>query len=206
MKQITKRTSYALPRLWAKGKVIKLGTKKTGSHFANSVAPGFNTLYTPSPHSSFNVFKRIMDAKRAPHPASDDGKGIEYFRNKDRNCMSRKMRAVVARTVCLVPGDEGAEAAAVAERAVLHFLKRAHDDVVLCVNEYDSGENVVAAAGCTGVCSPNPNRGGGKETRLATRAADRETFDKRASSSMVIMGLPNIHSHRRNNASLAGWR
>lgn len=35
-------TSYTLPKDWANGNVIKLGTKKTGNHFANNVAPGFN--------------------------------------------------------------------------------------------------------------------------------------------------------------------
>lgn len=39
----TLRTSHTFPNPLAKGRVIKLGTKNTGSHFANRVAPGFNT-------------------------------------------------------------------------------------------------------------------------------------------------------------------
>ena len=49
-----------------------------------------------------------MEAKRAPHPARLDGNGIEYLRNKDRTCMSRRTRIVVARIVCLFPVDGGA--------------------------------------------------------------------------------------------------
>mmetsp|Transcript_8995 Transcript_8995/g.20290 ORF Transcript_8995/g.20290 Transcript_8995/m.20290 type:complete len:223 (+) Transcript_8995:827-1495(+) len=119
----TLRTSHTFPSPFAKGRVIKLGTKNTGSHFANSIAPGFNTRYTPSPHFSFIAFRNIMEEKRAPQPASEEGNGIEYFRNKDLNCMSRKIRIVVASIVRFFPGDFGGEetVAAVAERAV-YFL------------------------------------------------------------------------------------
>ena len=38
----------------------------------------------------------IMVAKSDPHPASDDGNGMEYFVNRERNCISKKMRSPVA--------------------------------------------------------------------------------------------------------------
>ena len=128
-----KRTSIIFPSPLAKGRVIRLGTKNTGSHFANSVAPGLNTSYNPSPSFSFTVFKIIIEAKRAPQPAKLEGNGIEYFRNKDRNCVSRRMSMVVAATAFFFPVDDGAEAAAVAERAV-RFPMRPHDGDVLRVN------------------------------------------------------------------------
>lgn len=82
-----------------------------------------------------------MEVKRAPHPARLDGNGIEYLRNKDRNCMSRRTMIVVARIVCLLPVDGGAADddgvfVAVAERA-WHFLEQAFDKV-LRVNGCDS--------------------------------------------------------------------
>ena len=80
-----KLTSQASPNPLAKGSVIKLGTKKTGNHLANSVAPGFNNPYTPSPHSSFTEFISSIDEKRAPHPARLEGKAIEYLRKSERN-------------------------------------------------------------------------------------------------------------------------
>ena len=155
------RTSHTFPNPLAKGRVIKLGTKNTGSHFANRVALGFNTWYSPS--FSLNVLIRIMEAKRAPHPARLDGNGIEYLRNKDRTCMSRRTRIVVARIVCLFPVDGGAADddgvfVAVAERA--WYLIKYCESIV---------------------------NGFYKEARLATRASDREMFDKKASSSMVII-------------------
>ena len=74
----SQHTSNAFPNPLAKGNVIKLGTKKTGNHLANNVAPGFNISYTPSPHFSLIVFNSIMNVNKVPHPAKLDGNGIEY--------------------------------------------------------------------------------------------------------------------------------
>jgi hypothetical protein len=42
-KEIQNLTSVPDPKLGAKGRVTKLGTKNTGSHFANTAAPGLST-------------------------------------------------------------------------------------------------------------------------------------------------------------------
>ena len=71
-------TSNAFPNPLAKGNVIKLGTKKTGNHLANNVAPGLNVSYTTSPHFSLAMFNNIINVNKVPHPAKLDGNGIEY--------------------------------------------------------------------------------------------------------------------------------
>ena len=86
------------------------------------------------------MFSRITEAKRAPHPARLDVNGIEYLRNKDRNCVSRRTRIVVARIVCLLPVDGGAsddDGLVVAVERAWHFLEQAFDKV-LGVNGCDS--------------------------------------------------------------------
>jgi hypothetical protein len=94
------RISNELPKLPANGKVIRAGTKKTGNHFANNVAPGFKLLYIASPHSFLIA---IIVANSDPHPASEDGNGMEYFVKRVRNCTSRNISIAVARIVfCLL--------------------------------------------------------------------------------------------------------
>ena len=45
----------------------------------------------------------IIVANSDPHPASEDGNGMEYFVKIVRNCTSRKIRIAVARIVfCLL--------------------------------------------------------------------------------------------------------
>lgn len=111
-------TSKAFPKPLANGSVIKLGTKNTGNHFANKAAPGVNTSYTLSPHLFLslllNASSASIDAKSAPHPAKDDGNGMEYFWNNARNCVSSRIKIVVAMIVLLLPveEDEVADAAA----------------------------------------------------------------------------------------------
>jgi hypothetical protein len=51
---------------------MRLGTKKTGSHFASNVDPGLSDSYSFSPKG-----KVKSEAKRKPQPASDDGKSME---------------------------------------------------------------------------------------------------------------------------------
>jgi len=71
-------TSQASPSPLAKGKVIKLGTKKTGSHLASKTAPGFKNLKRFSPRvPPLATFKSNIPLNRAPHPANEDGNGIE---------------------------------------------------------------------------------------------------------------------------------
>ena len=108
-------TSQALPRPLANGNVINDGTKNTGNHFANSIAPGFRVRYNLSPAADAtlpslpsppiiapsNEFSIIMKTKRAPHPARLDGNGIENLTNMDRNITSRTMSANVANAVLL---------------------------------------------------------------------------------------------------------
>lgn len=69
---IGKLTSIADPRPPSNGKVMRLGTKKTGSHFASNVDPGLSDSYSFSPKG-----KVKSEAKRKPQPASDDGKSME---------------------------------------------------------------------------------------------------------------------------------
>lgn len=97
------RISSELPKLPANGKVIRAGTKNTGNHFANNVAPGFKLLYIASPHSFLMDVSEIIIANIDPHPASEDGNGMEYLVKSVRNCTSRNMRMAVARNVfCLL--------------------------------------------------------------------------------------------------------
>jgi hypothetical protein len=44
-----------------------------------------------------------MDEKRAPQPASEDGKAMEYLVNKERSCVSIKMSKNVAMAALLEP-------------------------------------------------------------------------------------------------------
>jgi hypothetical protein len=117
------RISNELPKLPANGKVIRAGTKKTGNHFANNVAPGFKLLYIASPHSFLMDVSASIVAKRDPHPASEDGNGMEYFVKRVRNCTSRHISIAVARIVfCLLLPEipfAGVVAAAEAESWVL---------------------------------------------------------------------------------------
>lgn len=48
-----------------------------------------------------------MVANSAPHPAKLDGNGMEYLRKMDRNCMSSRMRMVVATIVLVAFFDAG---------------------------------------------------------------------------------------------------
>ena len=73
-------TSEKGPTLPTNGKVTKLGTKKTGSHFANKAAPGLSILNSLSPTGRV---KRVTN--KAAHPPSDDGKEIANFLNNRRN-------------------------------------------------------------------------------------------------------------------------
>ncbi|EJK72494.1 hypothetical protein THAOC_05973 [Thalassiosira oceanica] len=110
MTDMSFRTSVALPSPPARGSVIRLGTKKTGSHLASRAAPGFRAPWTASPQLFPAPSRSIIDAKRAPHPASDDGKGIAYRARRDRNCVSRSIRADVASIVLvLVPAGAAVE-------------------------------------------------------------------------------------------------
>jgi len=123
MTETSLSTSYASPNPLANGNRTKLGTKNTGNHFANSIAPGFKALYSPAPHFSLLTASiNNMEAKSVPHPAKLDGNGMEYFRKVDRNFMSRKMRMVVARMICRLPMVDGGggddDDVAVAERAL----------------------------------------------------------------------------------------
>ena len=49
------------------------------------------------------MFSTIMVVNNVPHPAKLDGKGMEYFLKSDRNCISRRIRSVVARIVFFLP-------------------------------------------------------------------------------------------------------
>jgi hypothetical protein len=69
-------TSVAEPTLFASGNATRLGTKKTGNHFANTVAPGENWLYNSPPIGA----KRNV-ANSAPHPLNDAGKVMAYLIN-----------------------------------------------------------------------------------------------------------------------------
>mmetsp|Transcript_29261 Transcript_29261/g.66085 ORF Transcript_29261/g.66085 Transcript_29261/m.66085 type:complete len:428 (-) Transcript_29261:204-1487(-) len=110
MTDMSFRTSAALPSPPARGSVIRLGTKKTGSHLASRAAPGFRAPWTASPQLFPAPSRSIIDAKRVPHPASDDGKGIAYRARRDRNCVSRSIRADVASIVLvLVPAGAAVE-------------------------------------------------------------------------------------------------
>lgn len=48
-----------------------------------------------------------MVANTAPHPAKLDGKGMEYLRKMDRNCISSRMRMVVATIDLVASFDAG---------------------------------------------------------------------------------------------------
>ena len=125
----TLKTSIALPNPPANGKVIKLGTKNTGSHFANNIAPGFNILYIASPSFSLLiVFSNNIAVNNDPHPAKLDGNGIEYLVKSDRNCISSNIKIVVASIVfCLLlfsidDGLEEVAGLALAYREVAVYL------------------------------------------------------------------------------------
>ena len=75
-----RRTSDAGPTFFTNGKVTRLGTKNTGSHFASNAAPGLRILKSLSPIGSV---KRVIN--KAPHPPSDDGKEMASFLNSRRN-------------------------------------------------------------------------------------------------------------------------
>lgn len=87
MQVVHELTSYAFPNPLANGKVIRLGTKKTGSHLASRVAPGFSISYTAPPHFllPLKASRAIMNANSTPHPARDDGNAMEYLTKKERN-------------------------------------------------------------------------------------------------------------------------
>ena len=52
------------------------------------------------------MFSTIIVVNNVPHPARLDGKGMEYFVKSDRNCVSRRIRSVVASIVFFVPVDD----------------------------------------------------------------------------------------------------
>lgn len=98
MQVVHELTSYAFPNPLANGKVIRLGTKKTGSHLASNVAPGFSVSYTDSPNLllPLKASSAIMNANSAPHPASDDGNAMEYLVKIERNRTSIRISSSVA--------------------------------------------------------------------------------------------------------------
>ena len=49
-----------------------------------------------------------MVVNKAPHPASEDGKGIDFFTKRERNWESSRSRRVVARIVRFVPMNDDA--------------------------------------------------------------------------------------------------
>lgn len=97
-------SSAASPNRGAKGKVTKLGTKKTGNHFANNMAPGLRASYTASPQSPLLLSLEAVThlrpnnvAKRIPHPASEEGKAMAYFLKRRRRVMSMVMSVRVGK-------------------------------------------------------------------------------------------------------------
>jgi hypothetical protein len=82
--EILKRTSVDDPILPTNGRVIRLGTKKTGSHLANNVAPGLSSRNRFGPTGNVNIV-----ANRRQQPAKEDGKEIASARNNFRKATSK---------------------------------------------------------------------------------------------------------------------
>ena len=111
---ITLNSSATEPRLGARGNVIKLGTKKTGSHFANKKAPGLSAVCNLTPFGN-----NKNEANNAPHPKRLEGKLIANFCNVRRNAISRRTRMPTADKAFRVVCTEGVCSAASTVEALL---------------------------------------------------------------------------------------
>ena len=81
------RTSIVEPIPAAKGKVMRLGTKNTGSHLASNAAPGLRMSNSFGPIGSVRSV-----TNKAPHPARDEGKEMAAFLKICRKAISNRMR------------------------------------------------------------------------------------------------------------------
>lgn len=88
------------PILPASGRVMRLGTKKTGNHLANKAAPGLSSENNLPPTGS-----NSMVAKRAQHPPKDEGKEIAKARNSLRKATSNAINKMAEPIESVKVGD-----------------------------------------------------------------------------------------------------
>lgn len=160
-------TSMGDPRLPAKGRVMRLGTKKTGNHFAKRPAPGLRCKKTLGPNPPLFLVKRSMLAKRAQHPPNEDGKEIDR---------ARKSRRTPTSIAIKIEAERNGVAALIAEAGI--FLASFSDEELTLAEPFTTSDGV-------GEVSPPV----AVEERLVVeknRTLDGQSFD---SCAVVVVGL-----------------
>jgi len=65
----------------ASGSIANPGTKNTGNHFANTLAPGVNVAKILSPRPGLIISDKTIATKRMQQPPNWDGKLMPYLTN-----------------------------------------------------------------------------------------------------------------------------